>query len=101
MKRKRTSTVTPKSQIVHALRLLWLRSRERSTALKAAGYACEACHAKQSARKGHEVRLEVHHRRDDLDWDKIVDYLRRNLLCEPKHLVCLCKLCHKREHDNG
>ena len=42
---------TSKSHIVHALRLLWLRSKERSEALKRAKYCCEKFGVKQSTAK--------------------------------------------------
>ena len=54
-------TYTPNSRIRQALRLLWMRSRERSQALQNTGYCCAMCGVKQSKAKGREVRLDVHH----------------------------------------
>lgn len=100
MKRpKRLPTTTPITQVKHALRLLWLRSRERAAALKRDGYTCQSCHRKQSSAKGKEFRVEVHHRREAINWDQLAEYLRRNLLCEPDKLVTLCPDCHKAEHE--
>ena len=100
-RKKDMPETTPLSIITHALRLLWLRSRERAAAVKREGNCCESCHRKGSKAKGREVAIEVHHRRDDIDWKGIAGYLRRNLLCEPDKLVVLCSACHAREHDKS
>ena len=92
---------TTRSAIKSALRLLWLRSRERSTALKLASYQCEECGIKQSTAKGKEVRLEVHHLEDAIDWNKMIDYLQRHLLCSPDNLEVLCQKCHYERHHGG
>jgi 5-methylcytosine-specific restriction endonuclease McrA len=102
-KRKRRKTLpitTPRSIIRHALRLLWMRSRERLAALKRDGYTCQECHRKQSKAKGKEFAVEVHHLRaeEDIDWDGLIEYLQRHLLCEPSKLVTLCPECHAKEH---
>lgn len=89
---------TPRGVIKSALRLLWLRSKERSTALKSSEYHCEECGVKQSDAKGKEVKLEVHHMEEEIDWDKIVEYLQLHLLCEPEKLEVLCKECHYKRH---
>lgn len=92
---------TTRSAIKSALRLLWLRSKERSTALKLASYQCEECGIKQSTAKGKEVRLEVHHLEEAIDWNKMIDYLQRHLLCSPDNLEVLCKKCHYERHHGG
>jgi len=89
---------TPKSQVRSALRRLWLRSRERSTALQRAGYCCEECGVKQSKAKGKEVQIEVHHMDEVLNWETVIDYIFRHLLCEPDYLEVLCKACHHKLH---
>ena len=104
MKRpKKNPDKTPRSQIVHALRLLWMRSRERGAALKRDEHTCQACHRKASAAKGKEFKVEVHHCRtegaDGIDWNGLADYVYRQLLVEPAKLVTLCHDCHAAEHE--
>lgn len=96
MNRKLT---TPRSQVRSALRRLWLRSRERAAALKRDKYTCQNCGKKQSRRKGQEVYVEVHHIEEDgLDWEKLLDYVYRHLLCHPDKLETLCKDCHEKKN---
>lgn len=89
---------TPRSQVRSALRQLFLRSRERAAALKAAGNCCEECGKKASKAKGREVQVEVHHQEHILNWDLVFDYIYRHLLCNPKELTVLCKSCHNDIH---
>ena len=90
---------TSKSHIVHALRLLWLRSKERSEALKRAKYCCERCHVKQSVAKGKEQKIEVHHKNGIENWDEVIECIRKNILCDVDELEVLCPDCHdKAEH---
>ncbi len=88
---------TPQSIIVSAVRRLWLRSRERSKALKNADYRCENCGDKQSKVKGKEVKLEVHHP-FGINWKRIIEVVREELLQTPDRLQVLCKPCHLKEH---
>jgi len=85
---------TPNGKIRSALRIVWMRSRERSTALRNTGYCCSACGVKQSTAKGKEVKLDVHHTRGQVNWEKIFKVLREELLCDPEHLAPLCRKCH-------
>ena len=89
---------TPKSQITTALRRMWLRSRERATALRREKYCCESCGIKQSKAKGREVQVEVHHRHGAIDWDEIVSEIRLWLLVDPEDLEVLCPECHNKRH---
>lgn len=89
---------TPNGKIRQALRLLWMRSRERSTALKNTGYCCSVCGIKQSAAKGKEVKLSVHHL-NEVDWDGLFDDIRKRLLHDPSQLAPLCKSCHDDIHN--
>jgi hypothetical protein len=91
---------TPRYRVKSALRLLWLRSIERSTALKRDCYACLACGAKQSKAKGREVPVEVHHL-DGIDWDEIIDLIIERLLVDPDRLETRCVPCHKGEMHRG
>ena len=86
--------ITPRSQIVHALRQLWLRSRERAECLKLAHYTCNKCGKKKSAKKGFEQKVEVHHKEGVCNWDIIVGMIRQELLCNPEMLEALCPECH-------
>ena len=86
---------TPNSQIRSALRRLFLRSRERSSALKRDKYTC-TCGKKQSRAKGKEVYVEVHHIHG-IDWDGLIDLIRQRLLQTPDKLKTLCEECHKKE----
>lgn len=86
---------TPRSRVRQALRQLWLRSRERASALKAESYTCEECNRKQSTAKGKECKMEVHHK-NGIDWDFLIDEVFRVLLVHPDNLTVLCKDCHKK-----
>ena len=89
---------TPNSQIRSALRILWMRSRERAQALRNHNYCCARCGVKQSAAKGKEVKLEVHHK-NGVDWLGLFDDIRKRLLPDPSELEPLCKDCHDKEHE--
>jgi predicted HNH restriction endonuclease len=91
---------TPRSRVTQALRQLWLRSRERAAAIKREGGCCECCGAKQSAAKGREVKLEVHHL-NGIQWKAIIDHVYRHILVDPKELMVLCKSCHTEAHEKG
>lgn len=93
-KRKLT---TPRSRVKNALRMLWLRSRERAAVLKAHDRTCQVCGKKASAAKGREVKIEVHHE-PEINWDGIVDLIFERLLDVPQ--VPLCKDCHKTKHES-
>ena len=92
---------TPKSRINQALRRLWLRSRERATALKRDEYTCKTCHIKQSQARGKVIRVEVHHKDKPIYWDGIYEVVYRELLINPDGLQTLCKECHKKETKKG
>jgi hypothetical protein len=88
---------TPNSRIRAALRQLYLRSRERATALKRDQYTCQICAAKQSKAKGKEVKVEVHHKEGVCNWDALFLAVRKYLLCDPELLETLCNKCHKEK----
>lgn len=96
----RKKLTTPRSRVRSALRQCWLRSRERAAAIKRENGCCEVCGKKQSAAKGREVKLEIHHT-DGVEWDKILDYIYRHLLVSPDKLTVLCTDCHAETHRTG
>lgn len=87
---------TPTSKIRAALRQMWLRSRERAAALKAANYTCQECGAKQSKAKGREVKVEVHHIDGIKGWERVFAVIRDEILCPPSKLRVLCESCHRK-----
>ena len=100
VKHPRRKPVTPKSQIVSALRRLWLRSRERAAALKEQRNTCQKCGKKGSVAKGREVKIAVHHK-DGIDWSGVADLIRERVLQDPSRLECLCGECHNDAHDGA
>ncbi len=88
---------TPRSRIKNAIRQVFLRSRERATALKATGHRCARCGIKASQAKGREVKLQVHHV-GGIDWDGVIDLVIARVLAVP--LVALCVDCHAKEHES-
>ena len=92
---------TPRSRVRAALRQVWLRSRERQAALKRAKYCCERCGVKASVAKGRVVKLQVHHKGRVTNWNRIIDTVFEELLCDPQFLEVLCIECHDKEHSNG
>lgn len=94
---KRRTDYTPDSQIISALRGLFLRSRERRAALKRDDSTCWTCKAKASRAKGREQKVEVHHI-EPVKFKRIVKVIREELLCSPNGLMTVCPDCHKAEH---
>lgn len=90
---------TPRSQIRSALRKLFLRSRERASALKRDEYTCQCCHTKQSRAKGKEFYVEVHHKKGVANWDKLFEAVYEYLLCDPSNMEKLCRECHSKETE--
>jgi predicted HNH restriction endonuclease len=97
-KKSRKLPTTPRSKVKNALRQLWLRSRERASAIKREGNTCEICHVKGSVAKGREVKINVHHK-EGIDWDGIVDLVIERVLQSPEKLQVLCVDCHDKEHN--
>jgi len=87
---------TPRSRVKQALRLLWMRSRERAKAIKDHNRSCIECGAKASVAVGKEVKLEVHHI-NGVDWEELIDLVYERLLVDPKFLEPLCKDCHSKK----
>lgn len=97
-KPSRKKPTTPRGRVRSALRVVFLRSRERAAALKREKNCCEACGVKASVAKGKEVKVEVHHKANILNWEKIIDLVFEQLLCDPANFEVLCKSCHEKAH---
>jgi len=91
---------TPRSRVKDALRRLWLRSRERASAIKRDNYSCQTCGVKQSRAKGKEVYVECHHL-DGVEWEFLIDEVFRVLLVNPERLETLCRDCHGVENNKN
>jgi 5-methylcytosine-specific restriction endonuclease McrA len=87
---------TPTSRIRSSIRQLWLRSRERSSAIRREHNTCQRCGNKGSIAKGREVPIEVHHI-NGIEWEEVIKYIRDKVLVDPEGLEVLCKECHKKE----
>jgi 5-methylcytosine-specific restriction endonuclease McrA len=94
---KKEMGITPRSRIKGMLRQIFLKSVERQEALKRDKYTCVKCGAKQSVKKGFEVKVQVHHKKGISIWDEIIDLIYKELLCSPEHLETLCVDCHNKE----
>ena len=93
---KKNPRKTPRSQVRAALRRLFLRSRERSFAIKRDLYTCQCCGVKQSRAKDKEVYVEIHHKDGIGNWNAVIDAVYEHLLCDPDEgLTTLCKSCHE------
>jgi predicted HNH restriction endonuclease len=92
--------IPAKTRVRSALRRLWMISPERSDCLRAWGYKCADCGAKQSVAKGRECKLDVHHL-DGIDWGEVKGNDVTQLFPDPSRLVPLCKACHKARHAKG
>lgn len=91
---------TPNSRIKAALRQLSLRSRERTAVVKRDNNTCQKCGKKGSTAKGEEVKTIVHHK-NGIKWDKIIEFIRKELLVNPDKQEVLCVDCHKKGHKHG
>lgn len=91
---------TSKSRIKGMLRQIFLKSRERSNALKRTGYRCSKCGIKASQAKGREVKIQVHHKKGIDIWDELIAMIEDKLLCigKEENLEPLCKKCHNEQH---
>lgn len=98
-KKSRKKPETPRSKVKQTIRQLWLRSRERAMALKLAGYTCQRCGVKRSIAKGKEQKIEVHHKNGIWNWEKVINLIYAEILCNPEELEVLCPKCHGEEHE--
>jgi predicted HNH restriction endonuclease len=90
---------TPRSRVKHSLRRLWLQSRERASALKRDKYTCMMCNKKQSKAKGKEFKVQVHHLENIKHWERVIDMVYKEILCNPRYLLTLCPQCHKKRES--
>ena len=86
---------TPNTRIRAALRMLWMRSRERQACIKKHSNTCQekGCGKKGSVAVGREVKIEVHHLKEP-NWERIFSVIREELLVPHTDMVPLCKECH-------
>jgi hypothetical protein len=91
---------TPRSRVRACLRQLFLRSRERAQCLKISEYRCNNCNRKQTMKKDNIFKVQVHHKSNINNWDKIIDEIYRDLL-NLKDMECLCVDCHKKETEKN
>jgi len=90
---------TPRSRVKSALRQLWLHSRERGEVVKRDKNTCQICGAKGSKAKGKEVKTNVHHK-NGIKWDKIINYIYKELLVSPNKQEVQCEDCHRKGHKH-
>lgn len=83
-----------KSRAQPVLRKLWWFSPERRAVLKRDNNTCVECHRKASKAEGREVKVEVHHKKGEIRWDKIVKVLEEELFVPIEDMETLCKECH-------
>ena len=76
--------------------MLFLRSKERAEVLKRDNYSCCKCGVKKSQKKGHVVKVEVHHKSGVCNWEEMFESIRKHLLCSKEEMETLCKVCHKK-----
>lgn len=96
-RKSRKKPSTPRSRVKNAIRMVWLRSRERAAAIKLANNSCAICFRKGSKAQGREVLINVHHK-DGIDWDGIVDIIFLRVLQKPENYTVVCKECHDKLH---
>lgn len=101
-KPRTVENVTPDRIIISLLRQLFLRSRERSIAVRNAHHRCEKCGVSDK-----DFRFQCHHKIKEINWDKIISVIREELLCSPEEMMYICTNCHNLIHgkkarkDNG
>lgn len=92
---------TTDAMIRSGLRRMSLRCREKSEALKRAGYSCCKCGVKRSVARGHEEQVECHHCNPVAEHDGmniIIAAIRKYLIVPPEEWEPLCPRCHAEEH---
>lgn len=94
---KKRLLYTPNSLITTMLRRLFMWSRERRNVLARAKIDSEHYYCEVGKHIVHKGEINVHHRHL-IDWQSIRQAIRDTLLNE-KDMVCVCKECHKEEHE--
>jgi len=97
---KKKMDITPRERIKGMLRQIFLKSNERTAVLKRDNYTCVKCGLKQSKKKGHEVKVQVHHKKGLDCWDHLIHIIYKQLLCDIEDLETLCVECHKNKHNS-
>jgi len=90
---------TPRSRVKGMLRQIFQRSSERAEALKRDKYTCQSCGVKQSTKKGFEQKVQVHHKKGIAVWDKVIDLIYEEILCDAEDLETLCPNCHQNKEQ--
>lgn len=99
VKKEIDPNITPDGIIRSCLRMLFLRSRERSAAIRRDKNTCQTCSIKGSVAKGKEVKIEIHHVAEgDINWKRLYDVIREELLCPPERMISLCRHDHLALH---
>jgi 5-methylcytosine-specific restriction endonuclease McrA len=81
------------------LRFLKQWNELRAIVLKRDNYSCQECFVKKTAKN--KVKLNVHHISGHINWEKIIDVIRQELLCSPEEMITLCYNHHMRKHGKN
>lgn len=95
---KKNERLTSNSTIVNCIRRLWLYSKERKAAVKDQNNRCQRCATKGIKNRFEEIVIQVHHRKGEINWEKIINFIREEVLVDPSELELLCGKCHDMEH---
>jgi hypothetical protein len=106
-KKRKPPTATSHAMIKAALRrYVWLRSPERTAALRSTHNHCADCDAKFTRRKGFEVLPNVHHLQavekrthNGISYNDAIDAIKHILTPDVVELAALCKGCHLARHE--
>ncbi len=96
MAKRQLSPITPKTIIKNAIRRLWMYSREKRAAIKERQNTCKDCNKIGSVAKGKKCKIEVHHK-NTIDWERIINVIREEILVDTELLEVLCKECHEEK----
>ena len=105
--KRKPPKATSHAMIKAALRrYVWLRSPERSAALRSTHNHCEDCDSRFTRAKGKEVLPNVHHLQpiekqthNGITYADAIEVIRHILTPDPSRLAALCKGCHLARHE--
>jgi hypothetical protein len=49
--------------------------------------------------KGKEFKVQVHHKNLISNWDKVIDIIYKEILCNHQYLETICLDCHNKIHE--